>query len=88
MPGEETVTGGEARDGEDLHRLVGEEWRQRCGGDSRIAQGQRGKLNGLTLVIAQRARRADQPRTRCPRARLSLTKATCRVSFRAAIQQP
>ena len=30
------------------------------GGDSRIAQGQRGEPNGLTLVVAQRAVRADE----------------------------
>ena len=52
--------GGEARDGEDLHRFAGQQWRQRGGGDSRIAQGQRGEPNGLTLVIAQRAVRADE----------------------------
>jgi hypothetical protein len=52
VPGEETVLGREARDGKDLDRLAGEEWCQRCGGDSGIAQGQRGKSNGLTLVIA------------------------------------
>ena len=60
VPGEETVASGEARDGEDLHRLAGQEWRQRGGGDSRIAEGQRGQSNGLALVIAQRAVRADE----------------------------
>jgi hypothetical protein len=60
VPGKETVFSGETRNGEDLHRLAGEEWCQRCGGDSRIAQGQRGESNGLTLVIAQRAVRANE----------------------------
>ena len=57
---QETVFSGETRNGEDFNRLAGEEWCQRCGGDSRIAQGQRGESNGLTLVIAQRAVRADE----------------------------
>jgi hypothetical protein len=52
MPGEETVLGRQARDGEDLDRLASDEWCQRRGSDPRIAQGQRGKANGLTLVIA------------------------------------
>ena len=54
------MASGEARDGEDLHRLAGQERRQRGGGDSRIAEGQRRQSNGLALVIAQRAVRADE----------------------------
>ena len=39
---------------------LGEERRQRGSGDSRIAEGQRRQSNGLALVIAQRAVRADE----------------------------
>ena len=41
VPGEELVASGEARDGEDLHCLAGQERRQRGSGDSRIAEGLR-----------------------------------------------
>jgi hypothetical protein len=54
------VFGRKARYGEDLHRLAGEKWCQRSGGNSRFAEGQSGKSNGVTLVIAKRAVRADE----------------------------
>jgi hypothetical protein len=60
VPGEETVASGEARNGEDLHRLVGEQWRQRGGGCSGIAEGLRRQTYCLALVIAQRAVAADE----------------------------
>ena len=54
------MAGGEARDGEDLHRLAGQEWRQSGGGDSRITEGLCRQTNRQALVIAQRAVRADE----------------------------
>ena len=60
MPGEETMLGGEARDGKDLHRFVGQQWRQRHGSGPWVAEGQCGQADGVALVIAQRAVRADE----------------------------
>jgi hypothetical protein len=60
VPGEETVASGKARDGENLHRFVGEQWRQRGGGCSGIAEGLRRQPYGLALVIAKRAVGADE----------------------------
>ena len=54
------MASGQARDGEDLHRLVGEQWRQRGGGCSGIAEGLRRQTYGLALVIAQCAVGADE----------------------------
>lgn len=60
MPGEETVFGREARNGKDFDGFVGQEWRQRRGSDPRITESQCWNPDGLALVIAQRAVRADE----------------------------
>jgi hypothetical protein len=60
VPGEETVLGREARDGEDLYRLAGEQWCQGFGGDARIAQRDRRQSDRLTVIVAKRAVRANE----------------------------
>src|SRR4029078_11232416 len=60
VPGEEVVASGEARDREDLDGLAGEQWRQRGRGGWRITEHLRWQANRLTLIIAERAVRADE----------------------------
>src|SRR5262249_16666148 len=59
VPGEEAMASGEARNGENLHRLIAQQWRERGRGNPRVAEGLYWHMNRLALVIAQRAVRAE-----------------------------